>query len=134
MGCLLQDTLPPIITLRRFCLSPKASHTLFILDSWSETERYVVTRDPEVESTFLRIYDVINFREEIVGHIVKYRKMRVFEFGDYYVRMERYRVEKPKPTNVWACEKLTFYEGEAGCLLLNTCGVRTVASSMIETI
>lgn len=134
MSCLLNDVLPPFFKLKRFVLSPRVSHTLFIMETFSKFENYIVTRDPEVESTFLKIYDVINRTEDIVGHVVRYRKMNTFEFGDYYVKLGRYSVEKPKPTNIWACEKMKFYEGETGCVLFNTCIGDTLASSMIDAI
>ena len=104
------------------------------MDTYSKYEKYLITKDPEVESTFLKVYDVTDIKGTIVGHVVKHRKMLDFEFGDFYVKLGRYEIEKPKPTNTWSCEKMTFYEGENGCILFNNCSVNTFATSMIEII
>lgn len=134
MSCLSSDILPPFFALKRFVMSPRVSNTLFILDSYSKFDNYAITRDPEVESTFLRIFNVFDRKNVVVGHIIKYRKMTEFEFGNFYVKLGRYSVDKPNPSNTWACEKMTFYEGETGCLLFNTCPSDTFASSMMEAI
>lgn len=134
MSWSLNEIIPPIMSLNRFNISLNKNNLIVILSEYEKERDYFIVSEPEVESTFLKIYDVLDEENNFIGNVIKYRKMKRIKFGEFYICFNRYDLQKPKPINFWESEKLLFYEGENGCLLINSFLKNNVASNMIEII
>lgn len=134
----LGEICPPSIKLKSFVKSPIKKNCLILLEQYDRVypDSMVVYREePAAISTYLKVFDVYDVREEIVGHVIEHRKMQNMLVGDFYVSLKRLKLPfqpaKQKVTE-WSGEYISFLESEAGCVMFNLCTRDNVVSDKID--
>lgn len=133
----LFEVAPLTFRLRAFIPSTKMQNTLILLNEMQEgcPQFYSIVKEPVAQSSFVKVYDVTDIREDrVVGHVVHHRKMESMVIGDYFVRLIRAKTSNKKMLTQWTGEYITLYEGERGCVLHNRCNHDNLATRRLDII
>lgn len=132
----LANICPPKFNLQSFVKSPQIENAYFILDSLEANDPRLITISDETSAStpLIKIYDIVDLDENVLGHLIKHRPMKNIVAGHYFLHFSRRQEHENTRVNIWYGDFIKVLESDNGCVVFNSCERLNAASKRMALI